>query len=112
MFTWSLGALIVLGYLDPLGLLQAGQAVGGRVRTGDVHGRPYDLGATWAHGRSAEDRALGAVGSSADLAKTCIHTYRYIYGYTYIYIYENMYIYIYIYIYMKKYVCIYIYVSI
>ncbi|OLQ06107.1 Spermine oxidase [Symbiodinium microadriaticum] len=35
-------------------ILEAGQRVGGRIRTVEVGGQPYDLGATWAHGRSAE----------------------------------------------------------
>eukprot|EP00439_Symbiodinium_sp_Y106_P009982 s4804_g1.t1 len=35
-------------------ILEAGQRVGGRIRTVEVGGGPYDLGATWVHGRTAE----------------------------------------------------------
>ncbi|CAE7697378.1 Smox [Symbiodinium sp. CCMP2592] len=35
-------------------ILEAGQRVGGRIRTVEVGDEPYDLGATWAHGRTAE----------------------------------------------------------
>ena len=38
-------------------LLEQGPVVGGRVRTCQVRSKPYDLGATWLHGRSDQNPA-------------------------------------------------------
>jgi hypothetical protein len=43
-------------------LLEQSHVVGGRVRSCQVRQKPYDLGATWLHGRSTEQNPLLRLG--------------------------------------------------